>query len=328
MAGQGGGRPVLGVDLGGTKVVAGVVDARNAILGRAKRSTPAKEGAAAILQAVIACALEAIEMAGVPTAEIAGVGVGTPGPLDIERGVILFSANMNVRDFALGPDLSRALGKPVLVRNDVRAGGYGEFRLGAGRGRGNILAAFVGTGIGGCLVVDGRVVGGATGNAGELGHMIIKAKGPTCGCGRRGCLEALASRTAIAKRVAKAVRKGMPTVLAGPSDRKAGRLKSGELAEAIALNDPVAVQEVGRAAYYLGLGLGSLINVLGPELVIVGGGVAEALGDPYLDAVRTAARSQALTDPNGQVAIERAALGDDAGLLGSALMAREAFAPG
>jgi glucokinase len=326
MIALGGGPPVVGVDLGGTKVVAGVVDADHRVLGRGKRPTPAKEGGAAILRAIREAIEEALARARVPAAELGGIGVGSPGPLDVERGVILFSANLNVRDFALGPDLSRATGLPVLVQNDVRVGGYGEFRLGAGRGYRDLLAAFVGTGIGGCLFLRGEVVTGATANAGEVGHIVLKAGGPKCGCGRRGCMEALASRTAIARRIHKAVRRGEATALAAKLGGKADGIKSKDLAAAFAAGDPLAVKEVRRAAHFLGLGLASLINVFGPEVVIVGGGVTEALGAPYLDLVRDSARRQILADPDGRIAIVPSALGDDAGILGAALLARERFA--
>jgi glucokinase len=320
------GPPVVGIDLGGTKILAGVVDTGHRILGRAKFPTPAMEGAEAILETLVAAVHEATSQAGVAIEEVAGIGVGSPGPLDSETGVILFSANLNVRNFALGPDLQRATGRPVLVQNDVRVGGYGEFRLGAGRGYRNILAAFVGTGIGGCLVLDGRIHTGLTGNAGEIGHMTIKANGPRCGCGRRGCMESLASKSAITRRVAKAVRRGMITMLGTVVHSKKSKLKSRVLREAFELNDAIAVNEVRRAAHYLGLGLGSLVNVIGPELVIVGGGVTEALGAPYLDMVRASARAQILVDPEERIKIEAAALGDDAGVLGASLMARERFA--
>lgn len=325
MSNPGEGHAVLGIDLGGTKILAGVVDADHRILGRAKRPTPAREGGPAIHAAILACVAEAIEVAGLGRQDIAAAGIGSPGPLDTEKGVILFSSNLNVKNYPLGPELSAALERPVVVQNDVRVGGYAEFRLGAGRGYNNIVAAFVGTGIGGCLIRDGEIVKGSTGNAGEIGHMIIKAGGPRCGCGARGCMEALASKTAIGRRVQKAVRKGLPTVLGDKMARKGGRLKSGDLAEAVASKDLVALKEVQRAAHYLGLGVGSLINALGPEILIIGGGVAGALGQPYLELVRTAARSQALTDPDGLVRIELASLGDDAGMLGAALLAREKF---
>jgi glucokinase len=325
MTWQGDGPPVLGIDLGGTKILGAVVSSDHRILGRAKRPTPAREGGPAILQAMVACVDEALANAGLGRSDVAAAGIGSPGPLDTHTGVILFSANLNVKNYPIGPELSAVLDRPVVVQNDVRVGGYAEFRLGAGRGYRDIIAAFVGTGIGGCLISGGELVTGSTGNAGEIGHIIIKAGGPRCGCGARGCMEALASKTAIARRVQKAVRKGLPTVLGDKMARKGGRLKSGDLAEAVATKDLVALKEVQRAAHYLGLGIGSLINVLGPEIIIIGGGVAGALGPPYIDLVRTAAQSQALTDPEGRIRIEPAALGDDAGILGAALLAREKF---
>jgi glucokinase len=325
MTWHGGGSPVVGIDLGGTKILSAVVAGDQRILGRAKRTTPAKEGGPAILEALVRCVDEALESSSLTRGDIAAVGIGSPGPLDVEAGVIRFSANMNVKNFPLGPELAAALGRPVLLQNDVRAGGYAEFRLGAARGYRDIIAAFVGTGIGGCMIQRGEIVVGATGNAGELGHIILKAGGPRCGCGARGCMEALASKTAIARRVNKAVRKGLPTVLSDKMARKGGRLKSGDLAEAVASEDLVALNEVQRAAHFLGMGLGGLINVFGPEIVVIGGGVAGALGDSYMNLVRTAVRSHALTDPEGQIRIEQASLGDDAGILGAALLARERF---
>lgn len=325
MVDEGGGPTVIGVDLGGTKIVAGVVDAKDQVLGRAKRPTPAREGGEAILAAMLDAIGEALTESALKVGDLAGVGVGSPGPLDPERGMILFSGNLNVENYPLGPNLERTLGRPVVVRNDVWAGGYGEFRLGAGRGAHDLIAAFVGTGVGGCVIVGGKIVRGATGNAGELGHIIIKNSGPKCGCGQRGCLEALASRTAIARRIRKAIRRGATTTLSAALRSKSDRLRSRDLAAAYHGGDPLAIKEVTRAARYLGLGLASLINVLGPEVVVVGGGVTEALGAPYLDLVRASARPHILYDPNQKVRIEAAALGDDSGLLGAALMARERF---
>ena len=319
------GAPVVGIDLGGTKILTAIVSAENRLLGRAKAPTPAQDGAAAILRTIVESVDNALADARLARSDIAAAGVGSPGPLDTDTGTILFSANLNVRGFPLGSELAQALGCPVLVQNDVRVGGYGEFRMGAGVGFRDLIAVFVGTGIGGCVIQGGRVVTGATGNAGEIGHIIVKAGGPVCGCGARGCLEALASRTAITRRVNKAIRKGLPTLLAERVARKGGRLKSGDLADAVAAGDHVAVKEVRRAAKYLGLGLGSLMNVLGPEIVIIGGGVAGALGEEWVEHVRDAARKQALVDTSGKIRIVQAALGDDAGVLGAALMARERY---
>ncbi|GIW87050.1 MAG: glucokinase [Isosphaeraceae bacterium] len=320
--------PVLGIDLGGTKILAAVVDQEHRVVGRAKNPTPAQEGEQALRAALEATALEAIEAAGLQPGDLLGCGVGSPGPLDLERGIILRSPNLNVKDFPLGPGLSERLGVPVRVWNDVRVGGYGEFRLGAGRGFEDLLVAFIGTGIGGCVIVAGRMVLGMTGNAGEIGHVVVKAAGPRCGCGQRGCLEAVASRTAMVKRIAKAAGRGEPTVLGDHFEgRTQRRVKSKELAAAYFDRDPVVVREVDRAARFLGLGLASLINVLDPQRVIVGGGVVEALGESYLAIVRDAARPHILADSDTVSRIVPSGLGDDAGVLGAALLARETFAP-
>ncbi len=169
---------MVGVDLGGTKILAAVVGPNHRILGRAKRPTPAEAGGPAILAAIVGTIDQALAEAGAARESILAIGIGSPGPLDPLTGIIPFSSNLNVRNWALGPDLSAAMGRPVLLQNDVRAGGYGEYRLGAGRGFRNVLAAFVGTGVGGCLILDGHVLEGATGNAGEIGHIIDQARRP------------------------------------------------------------------------------------------------------------------------------------------------------
>lgn len=325
MSNRAAGPLVAGVDLGGTKILAAIVDSHNKILGRSKHPTPAQEGGPAILETVAQAVRLAAAEAGVPVTSLKGIGIGSPGPLDSETGVILFSSNLNVKDFALAPDLSKMLGPPTLLQNDVRVGGYGEFRLGAGAGKSNLLVAFIGTGIGGCLIIDGKMVEGSTGNAGEIGHILIKPGGPTCGCGRHGCLESMSSRTAITRRIRKAVRKGRTSSLASKVASKNDKLKSKDLAAAYLSGDSVAVAEVNRAAYYLGLGLGSLMNVFGPEMVILGGGVMEALGPSFLEIIRTSARNQALVDPEHKIDIVVSGLGDDSGVLGAALLAREKF---
>lgn len=316
---------VLGIDLGGTKILAGVVDADHRIIGRAKESTPSREGGDALKEALIRAGRGALEAAGIEAAQLAAIGIGSPGPLDVEAGVIRSSPNLNVVDFPLKETLANAFETSVAVQNDVRVGGYGEYKLGAGRGFRDVVAAFVGTGIGGCLIRDGEIVTGITSNAGEIGHLILKANGPKCGCGRKGCLEALASRTAITKRIHKAIKKGASTPLRDVVRSKTSRLKSRELSSAYQSGDPVAVHEVERAARYLGLALGGVINLLGPEIIIIGGGVTEAIGAPFVDLVRNAARGQAMADPDRRVQIEQAELGDDSGVLGASLIARERF---
>ncbi|AMV38211.1 ROK family protein [Planctomyces sp. SH-PL62] len=323
---QGGGPPVIGVDLGGTKIMAAVVADDNRILGRGKRNTPAKEGGPAILKTMLECVDEALEQSGLKRGDLAAGGIGSPGPLDVDAGVILFSANLSVKNYPVGPELSSALGIPIKVQNDVRVGGYGEFMLGAGRGYGDVLAAFVGTGIGGCLIQNGRIVAGSTNNAGEIGHIVVKAGGPRCGCGNNGCMEAFASKTALSNRLVKAAKKRSCPL--GDKIQRKGRLKSGDLAQAVRDKDEIAIREVERAAYYLGLGLGGLVNVFGPQIVVIGGGMALALGQPFLERITASARLQIITDPTHCIKFALAGLGDDAGVLGASLYAREMLAQG
>ncbi|MDG3004723.1 ROK family protein [Paludisphaera mucosa] len=317
---------MIGVDLGGTKIMAGVVAPDNRILGRGKRNTPAKEGGPAILKTMLECIDEALAEAGVARGDVVAAGIGSPGPLDVDAGVILFSANLSVKNYPIGPELSAALGVPVRLQNDVRVGGYGEFMLGAGRGYTDLITAFVGTGIGGCLILNGRIVAGSTNNAGEIGHVVVKAGGPRCGCGSKGCMEAFASKTAMANRLVKAAKKRDCPL--GEKILRKGRLKSGDLAQAVRDKDEVAVREVERAAFYLGVGLGGLVNVFGPQVVVIGGGVTQALGQPYLDMVADSARQQIITDPDKTIKFVQATLGDDAGVLGASLFAREMMAQG
>lgn len=315
----------IGIDVGGTKILAAVVDRHNRILGRAKIATPAAQGETALLAAIVGCLEEALREAHTNIEQVESIGVGCPGPLDTKAGVVLSSANLNVQHFPLGPELARVTGRPVLLENDVRVGGYGELKLGAGRDYDDLLIVFVGTGIGGCLVLDGQVRSGATGNAGEIGHTPIKPGGAKCGCGNRGCLEAYASRSAISRRIVKQIRRGRPSILRAKLAKldQPARLKSKDIQAAFELNDPVVREAVERSAHRLGLALGGMINVLAPQRVILGGGIVEALGESYIDLVRASARRQAIADPAAVVEIVASQLGDDAGALGAALWSRE-----
>jgi len=316
---------VMGVDLGGTKILSAVVNGDGQILGRAKLATPAQEGEKAILEAVAGCVRQAAEAAGIQLSDIAAMGVGSPGPLDSDTGVIFYTPNLNVRDFALGPSLQKIFNCPVLVDNDVRVGGYGEFKMGAGRGLQDVVAIFVGTGIGGCIISRGQLVRGAHKNAGEIGHMIVNEGGPRCRCGARGCLEAMSSRTSMTRDIIKAIKKGRKSSLAKSLKKNGGVLRSGALSKAYAAKDPVATKVVEKAAYFLGIGAANLINIIGPEMIIFGGGVSESLGDSLVNLVRENAKPFAMADPMSRTKIQLATLGDDAGVLGASLLARERF---
>jgi glucokinase len=316
---------VVGVDLGGTKVLAGVVGQDTTVLSRVKRRTATyRDQPAALLDLLAEVIRSAAEQAGQALDAIAAVGLGVPGSLDLDRSVVLVAPNLGWKNLPARGELHQRLGGlPVFLDNDVRCAALAEHALGAGAGRRSMVAIFVGTGVGGGLIEDGQLVRGTRGGAGEIGHMVLRAKGPRCSCGRRGCLEALAARPAVVRFVAKQIRKGKRTTLTHTSSNGAQRLTSGELREAVRKGDRVAIRAVRRSARYVGLAAGGLVNLLDPELVVLGGGVVDALGQQYVDWAAGRARAQILAERSRHLPIVAAKLGDDAGLLGAALAARQ-----
>ena len=202
-------KPVVGMDLGGTKILAGVVDANGKILGQAKRATKPEAGTEAVVERMVKIVREALAAADLKPADIAAVCSCAPGTIDAERGVVRFAPNLhNWENVPLAKMLSTALGLPAFIENDVNLGTLGEHALGAGQGVGNVIGIFVGTGIGGGLILNGKLWGGWRGGAGEVGHTVVLAEGPLCGCGSRGCVEALASRTAIERDIWAGIKAG------------------------------------------------------------------------------------------------------------------------
>jgi glucokinase len=315
---------VVGVDLGGTKVLAGVVGQDTSVLSRVKRKTAMyRDQPAALLDLLAEVICSAAEQAGQSLDSIAAVGVGVPGSLDLDLSVVLVAPNLGWTNVPARAELQQRLsGRPVFLDNDVRCAALAEHALGAGAGRRSMVAIFVGTGVGGGLIEDGRLVLGTRGGAGEIGHMVVRAEGPRCSCGRRGCLEAMAARPAMARFVAKQIRKGKKTTLTHACSTGAQRLTSGDLREAVRKGDQVAIRAVRRSARYVGLAAGGLVNLLDPELVVLGGGVVDALGQQYVDWAAGRARAQILAERTRELPIVPAKLGDDAGLLGAALAAR------
>jgi glucokinase len=251
---------VVGMDLGGTKILAAIVDAEGRLLAEAKRATKASEGPDAVIRRMAQAARRAARQAGIDWSEIAGAGVGAPGPIDPESGMVYNPPNLPGWDeVALGPRLSEALGVPVYLENDVNLGTLGEYALGAGRDTKDMVGIFVGTGIGGGVILDGELRSGFRHAAGEVGHMIIFADGPVCGCGRRGCLESVASRTAIERDIRLGIAAGRKSIVA-KLVRDKGRLTSGVIARALRKGDSLTTEVVGRAQWYLGLMTASIVN--------------------------------------------------------------------
>ena len=317
---------VVGVDMGGTKILSAVIDADGNILGTAKVPTKANEGTSIVIDRIADGIQKAIGKSGVPHASIEAVGIGAPGPLDPETGVVIFAPNLGWRDVPLKAELEARVGIPTFVDNDVNVGTLGEHAFGAGKGVQNIVGIFVGTGIGGGIILHGELFHGASKTAGEIGHIIVKADGPRCGCGVRGCLEALASRTAMTKQFQKAIeKKGKKSVISKLTNGDLSAIRSGVLAKAIRANDKLTLKVFKKATKYLGVGIGSIVNFLNPEMIILGGGVVEALDDTFLDDIRAAAEKYALPNTLDGVQIVRAELGDNSGILGAAALARQRF---
>lgn len=304
---------VVGMDIGGTKMMAVVFDKEFQPVGRfrkkSKAKVPPEEHVVNIIQG-------AMDDAGVT--EIRGVGMGSPGPLNPDTGVIIDTPNLGWKNFPLAEIVETHFGVPAVVDNDVNMGTYGEWCFGEVQKCRNVLGMFPGTGIGGGIIIDRKLLHGYSGSAGEVGHMTIEVDGPFCGCGKRGCLEALASRIAIAKEaVALAARGDAPYILEN-CGTDLSKVRSGMLARAIEAGDKQVEQVVKRAAFYVGVGVANLINVLSPEAVVLGGGLVEAMESLYLTEVTRAVKGHAMPFLRKDVRIVAAKLGDDAVAMGAA----------
>lgn len=321
----------LGIDLGGTKILAAVSDGRGRVRGRAKRPTRSgrDDGIEAVVRRMARAAREAMRRAGASSRRIVAVGVAAPGAVDAAAGIVHLAPNLpGFEEVPLAALLAAELGLPVGLENDGNAGTLAEHRLGAGRGAQDVVGVFVGTGVGGGLVLGGALRRGHRQAAGEIGHMVVETGGPRCGCGRRGCVEAIASRTAVVAALREAVAAGRESSLARliASDAAGrNRLRSGAISRAYRAGDPLAVEVLERAQHALGIVAGSLVNLLDPEVVVFGGGLIEALGPRFLAGIRRVAREHTLLGHRKRMArIAAAALGDDAVALGAALAALEA----
>jgi glucokinase len=324
---------VLGVDLGGTKVLAGVVDADTGrVLATEKKRTRAEHGPTDIVDRLIEAAGKVLDESDVPRHEIKTMGIGVAGQLDRERGLIVSAPNLaGMANVPLGDILERKLHLDVHLYNDVEAAAGGEAAFGAGRGRSDFVVIFVGTGIGGMIYQDGRPHAGASHTAGEIGHMVVDHDGRICGCGGVGHLEAYASRTAIVRYILASMHLGRETVLnkvvseINPNDPGGSGIRSGRIAEAIDQHDPLVKEAVEMGADYLASGLCSIINFYNPPLIILGGGLVEAV-DPFFHRAATRARGMALHMPSRAVEIVKAGLGDYSGVVGAAALAHGAQA--
>ncbi len=313
-----------GIDLGGTKIQAVVTDGAHEVLGSARHPTPTEGGPAEVTLALIASLREAADAAGTGAGELTAVGVGSPGVVDDEAGTVTSARNLPDWEgtYPLAEKLEAAFMAPVGLSNDVNVATNAEFELGAGRPFGSILGVFWGTGVGGGVVLDGRLWEGR-GGAGEIGHMVVKSDGRTCPCGRTGCMEAYAGRGAMEVRAREKVADGEKTVLFEIMEEKGKpRLSSGIWERALARDDKLAHQLVDRAVDALGVAVASSLNLLDVDAVVIGGGLGLRLGEPYVERIREAMMPHLFADHRPPEVL-LASLGDLGGAVGATLLAAE-----
>ncbi len=311
-----------GIDLGGTKIQAVVVDGSHEVLGERRGPTPTSGGPADVAAAMADALRGAAADAGVETGQLIGVGVGSPGEIDVATGTVTQARNLPDWEgsYPLGPELGRLVGAPVRLGNDVNVATNAEAELGAGKEFGSMLGVFWGTGVGGGIVLDDRLWEGR-GAAGELGHVVVRIGGRHCPCGRRGCMEAYAGRAAMEARARKLVGEGRETKLFHLMEKHGrDRLTSGIWSRALERDDKLAHELVGDAVEALGAGVASAVNLLDVEAVIVGGGLGVRLGEPYRAHIEAAMRPHLFSDDDPPV-VRVAELGDLGGAIGAALLA-------
>ncbi len=310
-----------GVDLGGTKIQAVIVDGRHQVRGQARHPTPQTGGPAAVAEEIAETMREAAQDAGLEVDTLDGIGVGSPGEIRATQGVVAQARNLPDWEgaFPLGPELTKKLGCAVRLGNDVDVAVMGEFRLGAGRPFDSILGVWWGTGVGGGVILDGSQWDGR-GSAGEIGHMVVKIGGRRCGCGRHGCMEAYAGRASMEVRARKLHDEGRKTKLFSiMKERGRDRLTSGVWERAVRKEDKVAVEIVDEAVEALGAGVASACNLLDIDAVIIGGGLGTRFGEDYVVRIRDAMMPHLFTDDNPP-AVKAAGLGDLGGAVGAALL--------
>jgi glucokinase len=310
-----------GIDLGGTKIQTAVVDAHGEVRGEARHPTPTEGGPEDVARAMAEALREAATAAGVETSALQGVGVGSPGDANEQTGVVSSARNLPGWEgsFPLGETLATALGTQVRVGNDVQVATEAEFQLGAGREFQSLLGVFWGTGVGGGIVLDGKPWLGR-GAAGEIGHMVVKRGGAKCPCGRKGCMEAYAGRSAMEAEARRQHEEGTKTDLFKLMHKHdKDRLTSGIWERAIEHGDHLATKLIDRAIEALGTGVGSAVNLLDPEAVIIGGGLGVRFGERYMEPLTAEMHKHLFVDERPP-AVRVASLGDLGGAIGAALL--------
>jgi glucokinase len=308
--------------MGGTKILASVLNSKEGIIARAKTPTKSNSSEKSYIESLAAITNEAISKSKVKKSSIKAVCLGIPGSVNPHTGRIGLAPNLGLKNFYIKNKLQKKIGLPVLIENDVNLGALGVKQFGAGRKGKNILVMFIGTGIGGALIFDGNIYRGSNFMAGEIGHMIIEKNGPQCGCGKHGCFEAIASRTAIVKNILADKRIKKKSKL-GKLVSSKEKIKSKALAEAVQRKDKIVIEHLRNACETIGQVSANLSNLLNVDMIVYGGGLMEALGSTMLPMIKDTYKKNVLKDAAVGTRLVRSKLADDAALYGGVALAKE-----
>lgn len=309
----------IGIDLGGTKILLALVDKFSGeVVLSVKKKTRKEKGPEKIMSKMIDGIEELLEDSGAGIDEISSIGVGAAGQIDREHGILIGAPNLDCFDLNIKQQIQSHFDIPVYVGNDVEIAALGEMKFGAAKGCDDFVCVFVGTGVGSAIVKNGKIIHGATGTAGEIGHIIVDLNGRQCNCGAHGCLEAYASRSAIEKRIEGALRKGRHSAILDYME--SGKpITSSMIEKSIEREDELVTQCVTEASEYLSGGIASIINFINPKLIVLGGGLIEAVDYFYQNTIKKA-RAKSLPVPASKIEFKKAALGDFSGVIGAAFL--------
>lgn len=309
----------IGIDLGGTKILLALVDKFSGeVVLSVKKKTRKEKGPEKIMSKMIDGIEELLEDSGAGIDEISSIGVGAAGQIDREHGILIGAPNLDCFDLNIKQQIQSHFDIPVYVGNDVEIAALGEMKFGAAKGYDDFVCVFVGTGVGSAIVKNGKIIHGATGTAGEIGHIIVDLNGRPCNCGAHGCLEAYASRSAIEKRIEGALRKGRHSAILDYME--SGKpITSSMIEKSIEREDELVTQCVTEASEYLSGGIASIINFINPKLIVLGGGLIEAVDYFYQNTIKKA-RAKSLPVPASKIEFKKAALGDFSGVIGAAFL--------
>ncbi len=310
------------LDVGGTKVLGVIFDENKEIIYRLKKKSRGQGDSSQNVEEVIQNVVEEmIKESGIKKSKINAIASCAPGVIDQGAGIVLFTPNLPWRNYDIKSSMEKKFGIPFFVGNDVNLGVLGEFKYGVARGYENIVGFFVGTGMGGGLILNGELYTGHQFKGAEYGHMILEPDGPLCKCGQRGCLEAFSSKQGMSEYIRQQVSRGRDSMMADAV--KDGVFRSKQLKKALKEKDMVTVEAVERACYYLAIATGNMINAISPDLVVFGGGVIEACGDVFLERILYSVDRYCMPQIRNTVDIKTAALGDDSVVYGCLALIEE-----